>query len=85
MSDRPLSLLLGAESLRGRRSGIGRMTAQIAQAVSGDPRLIDMHLLFGSRLVTPTHAILNPPEEDGADAAPPAAGLARRVVRAIPG
>ena len=85
MSDRPLSLLLGAESLTGRRSGIGRMTAQIAQAVSGDPRLLDMHLLFGSRLVAPTQAILTPPEDDGAETAPPSAGLVRRVVRAVPG
>jgi len=79
--DRPLSLLLGAESLAGRRSGIGRMTMQIAQTVLSDPRLIDLHLLFGTSILPA--GLLDRVEEAAAE--PPPAGLLASALRAVPG
>ena len=49
MSDRSLTLLLGAESLLGPRSGIGRMTWQIAHVMRDDPRVSDVRLLIGAK------------------------------------
>jgi glycosyltransferase involved in cell wall biosynthesis len=56
MSYPPLTLLLGAESLIGRRSGIGRMTLQIAQTLRHDPRLAEIRLLLGTK-TAPVDAI----------------------------
>jgi len=81
MPDRPLSLLLGAESLAGRRSGIGRMTMQIAQTVLSDPRLIDLHLLFGTSILP---AGLIDRVEEAAAELPPVGRLAL-ALRGVPG
>jgi alpha-1,3-rhamnosyl/mannosyltransferase len=82
MPDRPLSLLLGAESLAGRRSGIGRMTSQIARTVLSDPRLIDLHLLVGSRLMP---AGLLDRLEASEPVVPATRGRLAAVLRGVPG
>lgn len=46
-----LSLLLGADSLRGRRSGVGRMALQIARAVAARPEIGALRLLAGEAVL----------------------------------
>lgn len=53
MSPTPLSVLLGADSLPGRRSGVGRMTEQIARSLRGHPEIGALRLLVGARIFPP--------------------------------
>jgi glycosyltransferase involved in cell wall biosynthesis len=48
-----LGVLLGADSLLGRRSGVGRMTLQIARALRGHPAVGALSLMLGSRAASP--------------------------------
>jgi glycosyltransferase involved in cell wall biosynthesis len=45
MSHSPLTLLLGADGLIGHRSGIGRVTVQIARALRHDARVAEIRML----------------------------------------
>ncbi|HKM64123.1 MAG TPA: glycosyltransferase family 1 protein [Acidisphaera sp.] len=80
MADPPLTLLLGGESLLGRRSGIGRVTLQIAQALRHDPRIAEIRLLLG-RTSEPVSMIDTLPS----DSSPPvrSARLAA-IIHAVP-
>ncbi|MBV9653414.1 MAG: glycosyltransferase family 4 protein [Acetobacteraceae bacterium] len=53
MSRTPIGVLLGAESLLGRRSGVGRMTLQIAQATRRDPDIAGLMLSFAGQAADP--------------------------------
>lgn len=46
----PFSAVIGANSLRGQRSGIGRMTLEIIQAVRHRPEIAGLDLLLGGQL-----------------------------------
>ena len=48
-----LGVLLGADSLLGRRSGVGRMTLQIARALRRHPAIGALSLMIGSRAAGP--------------------------------
>jgi alpha-1,3-rhamnosyl/mannosyltransferase len=56
------------------------MTMQIAQTVLSDPRLIDLHLLFGTSIV-PAGLL----DQVGRAAAPPPHGRLAMALRAVPG
>ncbi len=53
MSAAKLSVLLGADSLLGRRSGVGRMTWQIAHMLRRDPEIGALRLLAGAGILPP--------------------------------
>ncbi|MBV8573618.1 MAG: hypothetical protein JOZ58_01070, partial [Acetobacteraceae bacterium] len=52
MTGERFGLLLGADSLLGRRSGVGRMTLQIARALRDHPAIGALSLIAGSRVET---------------------------------
>lgn len=90
-SPRPLGLILGADSLLVTRSGIGRMTIEIAEAVRHRPEIAAMRLLLQGRLEQPD-AVLGrlhgaPPGAIPAQAVLPPTLFrrAKRVIGAIPG
>lgn len=45
-----LGVVIGADSLAHRRSGVGRMTLEIARAAQGHPGCAELRLMFGGRL-----------------------------------
>jgi glycosyltransferase involved in cell wall biosynthesis len=47
-------LLLGADGVDGRRSGVGRAILEIARALRTDPAIAEMALLIGNRAESPT-------------------------------
>lgn len=54
MSDSaPMTLLIGADSLRGARSGVGRMTLEITKAVLPRPEIAAVRLIVGGHIVAP--------------------------------
>ena len=67
-----LSLLLGADSLRAPRSGIGRMTALIAAALQAHPRIAALRLVARGR-------VLHEPLTDTMDTSAPLRSLAARL------
>ncbi len=89
-----LGLVIGADSLRTRRSGVGRMTLEIVDAVRGRPEIAALRLLIGDRLHDPDRVLAElaalPP---GAAFEPPAShsrrpGLllrTKRLVANVPG
>ena len=52
MTGNKLGVLLGADSLLGRRSGVGRMTLQIARTLRDHPAVGGMSLIAGNRVET---------------------------------
>jgi glycosyltransferase involved in cell wall biosynthesis len=52
MTGQRLGLLLGADSLLGRRSGVGRMTLQIARTLRDHPAIGALSLMAGNRVET---------------------------------
>src|SRR5689334_22181483 len=49
MSGERLGVLLGADSLVGRRSGVGRMTLQIGRMLRGHSAIAGLSLMVGGR------------------------------------
>jgi alpha-1,3-rhamnosyl/mannosyltransferase len=84
MSAAQLSLLLGADSLLGRRSGVGRMTWQIARHAREHAEIGTLRLLAGASILQPDW--LDGLEQDGGSEVPRAgrASLRDRVGR-VPG
>lgn len=56
-SPAPIGVVIGADSLRGRRSGIGRMTLEIVEAVRSRPEIASLRLLLDGHL-QPTDDVL---------------------------
>ena len=54
MSSPGIGVLLGAESLLGRRSGVGRMTVQIARTARRDPQVGGLKLMIKGQHPAPT-------------------------------
>jgi alpha-1,3-rhamnosyl/mannosyltransferase len=79
----PFTLLLGAESLLGRRTGVGRMTLQIARTVRNDNRLAGCKLLLGTR-AGPVE-LIDTLREDTDTGLPRADSPLRRALRRVPG
>ncbi len=73
----PLTILLGADSLLGARSGVGRMTWQIARALRCHDEVAGLRLLAGSRSFGPD--LLDMPGAAGSAAR--ATGLRDRLGR----
>ncbi len=71
MSSPRIGLLLGAESLLGRRSGVGRMTLQIARSARSDPGIAGLRLMLGGQPSGPDllDGIRDEPEDHGPDSA----------------
>ena len=80
-----MNLLLGADSLAGRRSGIGRVTFEVGCAMRGRPGVTELRLVVGGRVTgtaaldAPADGPLGPP---ALGAAPPAQGR-RRTLRSL--
>lgn len=68
--------MLGADSLVGRRSGVGRVTSEIAQRLAHAPEIGAFRLVIGGRALGP-EALDRLPEQSSA---PPPAWLARLPV-----
>ncbi|WP_426955275.1 glycosyltransferase family 4 protein [Muricoccus radiodurans] len=84
----PIGLVLGADSLVARRSGIGRVTLEIALALRGRPEIAAASLLVQGRLRSPDmlDEILRAEDGSPAGAGPsPALLLAKRIAGAVPG
>jgi glycosyltransferase involved in cell wall biosynthesis len=88
MTDQRLNVMLGADSLLGRRSGVGRMTLQIAHSLRHHPSIDTLALLVGPRGETPAmlDRLLDEPAESIAPPAvtaraqePPLARLRERI------
>lgn len=62
----PLHVLLGADALRGRRTGIGRYTHEIAAQLLADPRIASLLLLEGGRVRAAAEADFAEPGPDPA-------------------
>ena len=79
MPAQPVNLLIGADSLLGPRSGVGRMTLEIIEAVQPRPELASLHLLLRGRITpkVPFLAALDTPQPP----APLAIPLRRRILR----
>jgi alpha-1,3-rhamnosyl/mannosyltransferase len=77
-----IGLLLGADGIAGRRSGIGRQILEVARLLRTDPALADLALLVGDRAESPDLL-------DRLDAIPEApdagASRARGWIAAVPG
>ncbi|MBN9561447.1 MAG: glycosyltransferase family 4 protein [Alphaproteobacteria bacterium] len=82
MSAAELTLLLGADSLLGRRSGVGRMTWQIAQHAREHPEIGTLRLLAGPSILPPDW--LDGLEQDGEAPTSAKSGVRDRVGR-VPG
>ncbi len=88
--DAPIGLVIGADSLLRRRSGIGRMTLEIAEAVRHRPEIATLRLLMEGRLhaTEPVLARLTASEAPAPPGPPAVPGLLRRVkiqIGGIPG
>lgn len=79
--DQPLGVLFGADSLKFRRSGIGRMTAQILEELRHAPDVAALRLLLGWRAAGPELLDRLPSFAD--DAAPKPPGPAQRARQAL--
>lgn len=86
----PLAIVLGAESLRFRRSGIGRVTVEIAEALRARDDVAALRLWMGGKWCDPS--LLDTLDEVETDATPdaPAARSARvmrvrRLLGGLPG
>ena len=53
MTNKPFGVLLGADSLLGRRSGIGRYTIEIAQVLRKNPSIAALGLMMEGKAVDP--------------------------------
>ena len=84
MSAARLTLLLGADSLLGRRSGVGRMTWQIARHAREHPEIGTLRLLAGASILPPNW--LDGLERGGGSGIPSSgeSGLRERLGR-VPG
>jgi alpha-1,3-rhamnosyl/mannosyltransferase len=72
-------LLLGADGVTGRRSGIGRVILEVARQLRDDPAIAEMALLIGARAESP--GLLDRPDAAG-DAA--VAGRIRVMLAGVP-
>lgn len=83
MENDALTVVLGADSLLSRRSGVGRMTWEIANAISGRPEISTLRLLVQGRLqpFTQNGALSEPAES------PPMTRLrrAKLLIAQLPG
>jgi glycosyltransferase involved in cell wall biosynthesis len=52
-TEHPINLLLGADSLVGQRSGVGRVAAEIAQRLEGSRAIGTFRLVVGGRAIGP--------------------------------
>ncbi len=87
MSSPRIGVLLGAESLLGRRSGVGRMTLQIARTVRRDPRIGGLLLMLKGQASGPEllDSLGDEPEGPGpADGARRLRATAASAVAAMP-
>jgi hypothetical protein len=50
VDDAPIGVLLGADSLLGMRSGVGRLTQEMAESLRRSPAVGDLALLVGRQL-----------------------------------
>ncbi len=73
-------LLLGADGVTGRRSGIGRQIFEVARLLRADPALAGMALLIGGRAESPDLL-----DRLGSAAAESHTSRARSVLAAVPG
>lgn len=85
----PLNVVIGASSLQSRRSGVGRMTLEIIEAVQHRPELSGLRLLMAGRLHAPD-VVLQRLAAASADPAassdaPSLALRAKRLVANVPG
>jgi len=71
-----MALLLGADSLVGHRSGVGRVTAEIAERLARSPAIDAFRLVIGGRALSP-EVLDRLPDHEGA---PPPAWLAQLPV-----
>jgi glycosyltransferase involved in cell wall biosynthesis len=80
-------LLLGADGITGRRSGIGRQILEVARRLRDEPAVADMALLIGARAEPP--ALLNRLGQESDDDRPSGggdrAGGARALLAGVPG
>jgi glycosyltransferase involved in cell wall biosynthesis len=80
-NDAPIGVLLGADSLIGMRSGVGRQTLEVARLLRRCPAVGELALLLGRRcLPADTLDAL-----DDVPRLPDASGIARALVAALPG
>lgn len=80
MDDTPIGVLLGADSLPGARSGIGRQTLEVARLLRRTPAIGALALLVGERC-EPADAL----EKLAQTVTPAAARGAARIAAVIPG
>jgi glycosyltransferase involved in cell wall biosynthesis len=80
MSDTPIGVLLGADSLPGTRSGIGRQTLEVARLLRRTPAIGAMALLVGERC-EPADAL----ETLARTVTPAATRGAARIAAVVPG
>ena len=80
-NDAPIGVLLGADSLIGMRSGVGRQTLEVARLLRRCPAVGELALLMGrSCLPADTLDAL-----DDVQRLPDASGVAHALVAALPG
>ncbi len=73
-------LLLGADGVTGRRSGIGRQVFEVARLLRADPSVAEMALLIGERAESPDLL-----DRLGSAVAEPDTSRARTALAAVPG
>ena len=78
-----LSILLGADSLVGQRSGIARVTAQIGAGLRDHPAIAALGLIAGGRVHSPD--LLDQPAADTAEEEDGPAGRVRVALARVPG
>ena len=82
MHDTPIGVLLGADSLLGTRSGVGRQTWEVARLLRHAPDIADLALLVGGRCLPAD--FLDVPAEPALRSAD-ARGAVHAIAAAIPG
>jgi alpha-1,3-rhamnosyl/mannosyltransferase len=73
-------LLLGADGVTGRRSGVGRQILEVARLLRGESAIAEMALLIGDRALPPSLLDRVDPAADDAGA-----GRVRAALAAVPG
>ena len=76
--DAPIGVLLGADSLVGTRTGVGRLTLEVARLLRQSPAVGELALLVGGSCL-PAHALEALPRPPGGS------GIARRLGAVLPG
>ena len=76
--DAPIGVLLGADSLVGMRTGVGRLTLEVARLLRQSPAVGELALLVGGSCL-PAHALEALPRPPGGS------GIARTLGAVLPG